>query len=95
MDDEDERWLSTFNNKMEGSSGSAGMDEKEGKENKENMPVGGTPAGRRKGKDKVEEKPAPLNISEDTFEFVMGVLEKYTEDVVPSLHTVCSPVPRA
>jgi enhancer of polycomb-like protein len=88
MDDEDERWLSAFNGKMEGSSGTAGAGANGAAEGKENMPLGATPSKGKKGKDKAEEKPAPMNISEDTFEFVMGVLEKHAEDALPTLHTV-------
>ncbi|WRT68052.1 uncharacterized protein IL334_005027 [Kwoniella shivajii] len=52
---------------------------------------------RAKGKEKEKEKndnvPTPLFISEDTFEYIMGVLEKYAEDSVPMLHTNISLLP--
>lgn len=102
MDEEDDRWLNEFNGKMEGSSGSQGVADS-GKqvevvgvttaEGKENQPLNGRE--RRKGKDKEkerkdekDEKPSPLVIHEDIFEYVMGVFEKYTDDTVPTLHTV-------
>lgn len=106
MDEEDEKWLTTFNSKAEGGSGSGGgsgagegassapvavnspLRETSG----HNQPPNSTGRERRqKGKDKEREKEAPpsaLFISEDLFEYVMGMLEKYTEDTVPMLHTV-------
>ena len=103
MDDEDERWLADFNGKQQGGSGSGGVGngadpgaspvrEKEGKEN---VPVSAGRERRGKGKDKEKEReqaapPPPLVITEEAFEYVMGVLEKYTDDNVPTLHTVSS-----
>lgn len=92
MDDEDVKWLEGFNSKAEGGSGSgpaAGTNVGEA-----SSPLNGRE--RRKGKDKEKEKEkesvplTPLTISEDVFEFVMGMMEKYTEDTVPMLHTVSS-----
>ena len=97
MDDRDEAWLTAFNAKAEGGSGengSNGSAQSPLKESKaENAmpppPTIGRPR-REKGKEKdKEEKPhSPVFISEDVFEYIMGVLEKHTEDNVPMLHTV-------
>lgn len=79
MDDADERWLNDFNSKAEGSSGDVKSDKEQGR------------GMRVKGKDKEKEKgdaPAPFVISEDMFEYIMGVFEKYTEENAPMLHTV-------
>ena len=94
MDDEDETWLTTFNSKAEGTS----RDQTQSplRETKAENTMGPPPSvgrpRREKGKEKEKEKennpPAPLHISEDLFEYVMGVLEKYTEEAVPTLHTV-------
>ena len=48
---------------------------------------------REKGKEKEKDADrstslAPLFISEESFEFIMGVLEKYIEDKVPTLDMV-------
>nr|ODN91801.1 hypothetical protein L203_01053 [Cryptococcus depauperatus CBS 7841] len=80
MDDADVKWLQEFNSKAEGSSGDI-KNEKEGR------------AMRAKGKEKDKDAPAALVISEDMFEYVMGILEKYTEDNVPMLHTDLSLLP--
>lgn len=91
MDDEDEKWLADFNGKQQGGSGGdPGMSPKEGKEN---VPMSAGRERRGKGKDKEKDKevaapPPPLVIAEEVFEFVMGILEKYVEDEVPTLHTV-------
>jgi hypothetical protein len=50
---------------------------------------------RGKGKEKEKDRDTPLttlSISEDTFEYVMGMMEKYVEDEIPMLHTVCDGV---
>jgi enhancer of polycomb-like protein len=85
MDDEDARWLGAFNAKAEGTSGE-GSPVRE----KENIPLSAGRERRTKGKDKEKEAnvPATLNITDDTFEYIMGVLEKHAEDSVPMLHTV-------
>jgi enhancer of polycomb-like protein len=85
MDDEDARWLGAFNAKAEGTSGE-GSPVRE----KENIPLSAGRERRTKGKDKEKEAnvPATINITEDTFEYIMGVLEKHAEDSVPMLHTV-------
>lgn len=96
MDDRDEQWLASFNAKAEGSSGSGG-DAAAGQsplrdsnvDNTMPPPSGGRPR-REKGKEKEKEDKVltPVYISEDNFEFIMGVLEKNAEDNVPMLHTV-------
>ncbi len=89
MDDEDERWLTAFNAKAEGPSGDpvqSPLRESHG-QNRMPPPSAGRPS-RNKGKDREKETPAPVFIFEDTFEYVMGVLEKHAEDSVPMLHTV-------
>lgn len=71
------------------------------KREKENIPLSSGPRERRnKGKDRdkadkdgnagpgASGKQDVSSISEDVFEYVMGVMEKYTEDTVPTLHTV-------
>ena len=89
MDDRDEEWLTSFNAKAQGGSGENG--EVKTENGTSGPPSAGRPS-RNKGKDKDRESsvPAPLFISEDLFEFIMGVLEKHTEDSVPMLHTVCT-----
>jgi enhancer of polycomb-like protein len=95
LDDEDLIWLRGFNAKAEGSSGGESsmgvalspLRESRG-DNSMPPPSLGRPS-RGKGKEKEKEGPAPpVFISEDTFEYVMGVLEKHAEDAVPTLHTV-------
>ncbi|ORY30601.1 enhancer of polycomb-like-domain-containing protein [Naematelia encephala] len=97
MDDEDERWLTTFNAKAEGSSGGdqpppspSPLRDSQGV----NQPAGMGRPSRMKGKGREEkDAPAALYISEDTFEYIMGVLEKHAEDSVPMLHTNLSLMP--
>lgn len=84
MDDEDEKWLSNFNAKAEGASGDPAQSPVRDSHTTSNI---GRPK-RDKGKDREKETPAPVFISEDTFEYVMGMLEKYTEESVQMLHTV-------
>lgn len=91
MDDDDIQWLTSFNAKAEGSSGGGAEGAASPAVNGHNN--GTTPNQGRgmrvKGKEREKaETPAPLCISEDTFEFVMGVLEKHAEDTIPMLHTV-------
>lgn len=81
MDERDEAWLHEFNSKEEGTSGvkqeTAGGNAKSAKS-------------RGKEKDKKDDKEGTgaLKISEDVFEYVMGMLELWTEKNVPMLHTV-------
>ncbi|WVQ65343.1 uncharacterized protein L199_003519 [Kwoniella botswanensis] len=101
MDDKDYKWLNEFNSKQEGSSGTANSPQTPLKEfTNGNQPQPPTSAGRgmrAKGKEKEKDKhdgiPTSLFISEDTFEYIMGVLEKYAEDSVPMLHTNLSLLP--
>ncbi|WWC71031.1 uncharacterized protein I206_104984 [Kwoniella pini CBS 10737] len=103
MDDKDYKWLNEFNSKQEGSSGStatATSPQTPFKETNGNAPNHTPSAGRgmrAKGKEKEKDKsdgvPTSLFISEDTFEYIMGVLEKYAEDSVPMLHTNISLLP--
>lgn len=92
MDEEDEKWLTGFNSKAEGGSGSEPAASPLRETSSQNQPpVSAGRERRMKGKDKEKEKeapPSPLHISEDLFEYVMGVLEKYVDDTIPSLHTV-------
>lgn len=84
MDDEDMEWLSSFNSKAEGGSGGRSVP---------TSPVQGRNE-RRKGKEKEKtDAPTSLTIDEDTFEYIMGVLEKHCEDTVPMLHTNLSLMP--
>jgi enhancer of polycomb-like protein len=79
MDDTDMAWLASFNGKAEGGSGDSGAP---------TSPTNGRTERRAaKGKEKEKDVPASLNISEDVFEYIMGVLEKHAEDAVPTLHT--------
>jgi enhancer of polycomb-like protein len=97
LDDEDAEWLKGFNSKAEGSSGSgsgggdAGSSQSPLRESRgENSmpPPAGRPS-RGKGKEREKDGPAPpVFISENTFEYVMGILEKHAADSVPMLHTV-------
>jgi enhancer of polycomb-like protein len=83
MDDEDEAWLKEFNSKAEGGSASTPT-----------SPVQGRNERRTKGKEKEKgDGPSSLFITEDTYEYIMGVLEKHTEDTVPMLHTNLSLMP--
>ena len=89
MNDEDVRWLTAFNARAEGASGDPAQSpvrESQG-QNQMPPPSAGRPS-RNKGKEREKETPSPIFISEDTFEFVMGVFEKHAEDTVPMLHTV-------
>lgn len=85
MDDEDMRWLNGFNSKAEGGSGSSATANGGGAD--AGSPLNGRER-RIKGKDREKEAPTTLTISEDVFEYVMGMMEKFTEDTVPMLHTV-------
>ena len=88
MDDEDELWLKNFNSKAEGSSATSPLRETRG-ENTMGPPTSSGRPRRDKGKDKdASHPPAPLFISEDSFEFVMGVLEKHADDNIPTLDMV-------
>ncbi len=89
MDDEDAKWLTGFNSKAEGTSGDVALSPLRESHGPIQMqpPSAGRPS-RNKGKDREKDTPAPVFISEDTFEYVMGVLEKHAEDSVPMLHTV-------
>lgn len=87
MDDEDAHWLAVFNAKGEGSSGESGAaapaKESQGRPQRH----------KEKGKEKEKEIPAALNITEDVFEYVMGVMEKNAETSAPTLHTDLSLMP--
>lgn len=92
MDDKDVLWLTNFNSKAEGGSGEqVGSPLKDSKADNSMPPppTVGRPK-REKGKEKEKETPAPVYISEDVFEYIMGVLEKHAEEKVPMLHTVSS-----
>jgi enhancer of polycomb-like protein len=87
MDERDEAWLSEFNSKQEGTSSV-----------KQEPYANGAPNGKETGKSKKgkekdrkddKEGTGALKISEDVFEYVMGMLEHWTEKNVPMLHTVC------
>ncbi|WWC88395.1 uncharacterized protein L201_003306 [Kwoniella dendrophila CBS 6074] len=106
MDDKDFKWLNEFNSKQEGTSGTSSSTTTNGDHKLNGSPqtplkeTNGTTAGRgmrAKGKEKEKDKndglPTSLSISEDTFEYIMGVLEKYAEDSVPMLHTNISLLP--
>jgi len=96
LDDEDLEWLRGFNSKAEGSSGSGdvGASPLREKVGENTMPPPAGRPSRGKGKEKEKDGPAPpVFISEDTFEYIMGVLEKNAADSVPMLHTVSSPSP--
>ena len=91
MDDEDFRWLAAFNAKAEGSSGDPAQSPiRDGQGHGQMQPPSAGRPSRNKGKEREKGTPAPVFISEDKFEFVMGVIEKYVEENVPMLHTVCS-----
>ncbi|WVR06584.1 hypothetical protein IAU60_003616 [Kwoniella sp. DSM 27419] len=102
MDDRDVKWLSEFNAKAEGSSGANGDVKPSPQTPIKDGQGGNTPAsggrgmrvkGKEKEKDKGDGVPTHLFIGEDTFEYIMGVLEKYAEDSVPMLHTNLSLLP--
>lgn len=95
MDDKDMEWLTAFNAKAEGGSGenAAQSPLKDSKVDNTMPPPSSLGRPRReKGKEKEKEEKVltPVFISEDVFEYIMGVLEKHTEDNVPMLHTVSS-----
>jgi enhancer of polycomb-like protein len=82
MDERDEVWLNEFNSKEEGTSGV-----------KQEPNVNGAhgnnaKSAKSRGKEKDKEGTGALKISEDVFEYVMGMLELWTEKNVPMLHTV-------
>ncbi|KAK4683741.1 enhancer of polycomb-like protein, partial [Tremellales sp. Uapishka_1] len=96
MDDEDVEWLTVFNSKAEGTSGGETKSPLQTSLNGNliNTPTNQGRGMRAKGKEKEKnEPPAPLFISEDTFEYVMGVLEKYAEDNLPTLDVNLSLLP--
>ena len=98
MDDADEKWLKTFNGKAEGGSGDGGanaspspLKDRADYGNSMGPPLSAGRPSRGKGKEKEDKPqlpPTPIFISEGTFEFIMGILEKHAEDSAPMLHTV-------
>lgn len=99
MDEDDEVWLTGFNSKAEGGSGGAGAGSGPGSEavssplretsGHNQAPPSAGRERRMKGKDKEKDSlPSPVYISEDIFEYVMGMLEKFVDDTIPALHTV-------
>lgn len=94
MDDRDEEWLTAFNAKAEGGSGETTTTQSPLKDSKADNAMPPPPSlgrpKREKGKEREKEDKvlSPINITEDIFEFIMGVLEKNAEDNVPMLHTV-------
>ncbi|WVF68779.1 hypothetical protein IAT40_003551 [Kwoniella sp. CBS 6097] len=104
MDDKDVKWLNEFNAKAEGSSGANGANGdvkgspqtstgKDGQNATQSPSIGRGMRAKGKEKEKSENVPTHLFISEDTFEYIMGVLEKFAEDSVPMLHTNISLLP--
>lgn len=96
MDDADVEWLRTFNGKEEGSSadGAAGS-ASAGRSARQASSSAGSNA---KGKEKDAQSGSgsssgPMRIAEDVFEYVMGMLELWTEKNVPMLHTDLSLLP--
>lgn len=89
MDEEDEKWLTGFNAKAEGASGTETASSPLRETSTPNQPLSARER-RGKGKEKEKERDVPtiLSISEDIFEYVMGMMEKYVEDTIPMLHTV-------
>jgi len=89
MDEDDEKWLTGFNAKAEGASGTEPASSPLRETSTPNQPLAARER-RGKGKDKEKDRDGPttLSISEDMFEYVMGMMEKYVEDTVPMLHTV-------
>jgi hypothetical protein len=91
MDEEDEKWLIGFNAKAEGASGTEPATSPLRESTTPNQPLAARERrgkGKEKEKDKERDVPTTLSISEDIFEYVMGMMEKYVEDTVPMLHTV-------
>lgn len=91
MDDVDVEWLKAFNGKEEGSSadGAAGRPARAGQ-------PPNSASSSSKGKEKDANSTAsggPMRIAEDVFEYVMGMLELWTEKNVPMLHTDLSLLP--
>lgn len=86
MDERDEAWLREFNSKQEGSSSvkqeSFANGNVNGKESAKSK------KGKEKDKKDEKEGTGALKISEDVFEYVMGMLEHWIEKNVPMLHTV-------
>ncbi|WVQ96306.1 hypothetical protein IAU59_003410 [Kwoniella sp. CBS 9459] len=103
MDDRDVKWLNEFNAKAEGSSGANGDASvkgspqtplsKDGQNPSQSPSIGRGMRAKGKEKERSDNVPTHLFISEDTFEYIMGVLEKFAEDSVPMLHTNISLLP--
>ncbi|OCF37306.1 hypothetical protein I316_01215 [Kwoniella heveanensis BCC8398] len=101
MDDKDVKWLNEFNAKAEGSSGANGdanakgspQTSKDGSNASQSPSIGRGMRAKGKEKEKSDNIPTQLFISEDTFEYIMGVLEKFAEDSAPMLHTNISLLP--
>lgn len=87
MDERDEEWLKEFNAKQEGSSSVKQEPYANGTSNGKDG--GKSKKGKEKDKKDDKEGTGALKISEDVFEYVMGMLELWTEKNVPMLHTVC------
>lgn len=87
MDDKDAEWLQAFNSKEEGSSGSAGQATSNGVDGVQGNQAG-RPSRGNKGKDREKDQTTPLRISDDEFEYIMGMFEKWIDKHVPMLHTV-------
>lgn len=87
MDERDEAWLNEFNSKEEGTSGVKQEPNSNGTPNGNNTKSAKS-RGKEKDKKADKEGTGALKISEDVFEYVMGMLELWTEKNVPMLHTV-------
>lgn len=95
MDERDEVWLNEFNSKEEGTSSVKQEPNANGTANGNHGVNGKSAKSKGKEKDKKDDKDGTgaLKISEDIFEYVMGMLELWTEKNVPMLHTVSSSLP--
>ena len=89
MDDVDMGWLSAFNGKEEGGSGGAGTKGKD----KDLTKGGGSNSNTAGSSSTTGGSSSSLRIPEDVFEYIMGMLELWTEKHVPMLHTDLSLLP--
>lgn len=90
MDERDMSWLHEFNSKEEGTSSVKQEPVANGSTNGKEGVNGKSAKSKGKERDKKEDKDgtAALKISDDLFEYIMGMLELWTEKNIPMLHTV-------
>ncbi|KAJ9101765.1 hypothetical protein QFC21_003104 [Naganishia friedmannii] len=95
MDERDMSWLHEFNSKEEGTSSVKQEPKTNGSTNGKEGTNGKSAKSKGKERDKKEDKDgmAALKISDDLFEYIMGMLELWTEKNIPMLHTDLAQLP--